>query len=127
MPQKFITYEIYDNYNDYKKIKINDAIKVTLYPQNESFWASVKEILNINNKLLFKCCVENEIIRECGFSYNDIIYLKPEYIKEYKKCKDRFKISADERLRQCALIKQFIETFKRKPTIIEVEELCAKY
>ncbi len=116
--QLFKEYNIFQDINNFN---IGDAVKVTSLPQYESFWISINKILD--NSIL-ECKIENDLIKEHPFKYEDIIQIKINYIKEHKLKNDRLHTITDEHMILFKeRVKQFKDIYKRFPTDEECQIL----
>ena len=100
------SFKAYNIYN-INQININDAVKVTSQPQNESFWVQVESI-NRRTKVI-RGSVQNILQREHNYNVNDMISFKAFNIKEHKLERERFNLanlSSEEltRLRVAAIL-----------------------
>lgn len=113
-------------YNTHLNQKLNtgDAIKVTSYPQCESFWVSIEKIIYYNNKTLYECKVQNSLIRKHNYNYLDIIYINSKkYIKDFKIEEQRFHLNTIDQEYINNKCFDFILENKRLPTILEFESI----
>jgi hypothetical protein len=114
----------YKEYNTHLNLElnINDAVKVTTIPQNESFWVSIEKI-NENNT--FEGKVQNMLSRKHDFNYEDIITLEYKNIKEYNLKENRFNINSISSIdKQTLLIKYllFKNTYNKEPTLEDIDK-----
>jgi hypothetical protein len=106
-----------------QQINIGDAIKITSYPQTESFWVSIEKIFNYNNTILYECKVQNVLNRQHAYNCSDIIYINDnKYIKEYKVKAQRNLITRNEQSIINEKCFEFILEHNRLPTVIEFEQ-----
>ena len=114
----------YKEYNTHLNLElnINDAVKVTTIPQNESFWVSIEKI-NENNT--FKGKVQNMLSRKHDFNYEDIITLEYKNIREHNLKENRFNINSISSIdKQTLLIKYllFKNTYNKEPTLEDIDK-----
>lgn len=114
----------YKEYNTHLNLElnINDAVKVTTIPQNESFWISIEKI-NENNT--FEGKVQNILSRKHDFNYEDIITLEYKNIKEHNLKENRFNINSISSLdKQTLLIKYllFKNIYNKEPTLEDIDK-----
>jgi hypothetical protein len=114
----------YKEYNTHLNLElnINDAVKVTTIPQNESFWVSIEKI-NENNT--FEGKVQNILSRKHDFNYEDIITLEYKNIKEHNLKENRFNINSISSIdKQTLLIKYllFKNTYNKEPTLEDIDK-----
>jgi hypothetical protein len=114
----------YKEYNTHLNLElnINDAVKVTTIPQNESFWVSIEKI-NENNT--FEGKVQNILSRKHDFNYEDIITLEYKNIKEHNLKENRFNINSISSLdKQTLLIKYllFKNIYNKEPTLEDIDK-----
>lgn len=114
----------YKEYNTHLNLElnINDAVKVTTIPQNESFWVSIEKI-NENNT--FEGKVQNILYRKHNFNYEDIIILEYKNIKEHKLKENRFNpysitIKDNQKMYNKYLI--FKSIYNREPNLEEIDK-----
>ena len=114
----------YKEYNTHLNLElnINDAVKVTTIPQNESFWVSIEKI-NENNT--FEGKVQNMLSRKHDFNYEDIITLEYKNIREHNLKENRFNINSISSIdKQTLLIKYllFKNTYNKEPTLEDIDK-----
>ena len=114
----------YKEYNTHLNLElnINDAVKVTTIPQNESFWVSIEKI-NENNT--FEGKVQNILYRKHNFNYEDIIILEYKNIKEYKLKENRFNpysITIKDKQKMYNKYLIFKSIYKREPNLEEIDK-----
>jgi hypothetical protein len=114
----------YKEYNTHLNLElnINDAVKVTTIPQNESFWVSIEKI-NENNT--FEGKVQNMLSRKHDFNYEDIITLEYKNIKEHNLKENRINIKSISSIdKQTLLIKYllFKNTYNKEPTLEDIDK-----
>jgi hypothetical protein len=114
----------YKEYNTHLNLQlnINDAVKVTTIPQNESFWVSIEKI-NENNT--FEGKVQNMLSRKHDFNYEDIITLEYKNIKEHNLKENRFNVNSISSIdKQTLLIKYllFKNTYNKEPTLEDIDK-----
>ena len=114
----------YKEYNTHLNLQlnINDAVKVTTIPQNESFWVSIEKI-NENNT--FEGKVQNMLSRKHDFNYEDIITLEYKNIKEHKLKENRFNpysITLKDKQKMYNKYLIFKSIYKREPNLEEIDK-----
>ena len=114
----------YKEYNTHLNLElnINDAVKVTTIPQNESFWVSIEKI-NENNT--FEGKVQNMLSRKHDFNYEDIITLEYKNIKEHKLKENRFNpysITLKDKQKMYNKYLIFKSIYKREPNLEEIDK-----
>jgi hypothetical protein len=114
----------YKEYNTHLNLElnINDAVKVTTIPQNESFWVSIEK-LNENNT--FEGKVQNILYRKHNFNYEDIIILEYKNIKEYKLKENRFNpysITIKDKQKMYNKYLIFKSIYNREPNLEEIDK-----
>lgn len=114
----------YKEYNTHLNLElnINDAVKVTTIPQNESFWVSIEKI-NENNT--FEAKVQNILSRKHDFNYEDIITLEYKNIKEYKLKENRFNpysITLKDKQKMYNKYLIFKSIYNREPNLEEIDK-----
>lgn len=114
----------YKEYNTHLNLElnINDAVKVTTIPQNESFWVSIEKI-NENNT--FEAKVQNILSRKHDFNYEDIITLEYKNIKEHKLKENRFNpysITLKDKQKMYNKYLIFKSIYNREPNLEEIDK-----
>lgn len=114
-------YKVYNTYLNLE-LNINDAVKVTTIPQNESFWISIEKI-NDNNT--FNGKVQNILCREHNFNYEDIITVEYKNIKEYKFKENRFNINSITSIDKQKMYNKYLifkSIYNREPNLEEIDK-----
>lgn len=117
---QFIIYDTHLTIN----VTSGDAIKITSFPQNESFWVSIDRIITnrTNNEVTFYCTVQNQLIKLHNYNYLDKIFIKgKKFIKEHKTHNQRFNPTSNEINILIQHIQQFISEYGRIPNNNEFE------
>lgn len=115
----FIIYNTHLNIN----ITIGDAIKITSYPQYESFWVSIDRIIRRNNfEVTFYCTIQNQLIKQHNYNYQDQIIIKgKKFIKDHKTYQQRFNPTSNEMIELIQQIQNFITENNRIPNEYDFE------
>ena len=114
----------YKEYNTHLNLElnINDAVKVTTIPQNESFWVSIEKI-NENNT--FEGKVQNMLSRKHDFNYEDIITLEYKNIREHNLKENRFNINSISSIDKQTLLFKYLlfkNTYNKEPTLEDIDK-----
>ena len=114
----------YKEYNTHLNLElnINDIIKVTTIPQNESFWVSIEKI-NENNT--FEGKVQNMLSRKHDFNYEDIITLEYKNIREHNLKENRFNINSISSIDKQTLLFKYLlfkNTYNKEPTLEDIDK-----
>ena len=114
----------YKEYNTHLNLElnINDVVKVTTIPQNESFWVSIEKI-NENNT--FEGKVQNMLSRKHDFNYEDIITLEYKNIREHNLKENRFNINSISSIDKQTLLFKYLlfkNTYNKEPTLEDIDK-----